>query len=44
LRFGPEKAQIARLNNLYQFQILLKLPRGKTTKSLKTGFDKFERI
>ncbi|OCA78467.1 primosomal protein N', partial [Chryseobacterium contaminans] len=26
---GPERAQIARLNNLYQFQILLKLPRGK---------------
>jgi primosomal protein N' (replication factor Y) len=26
---GPEKAQIARLNNLYQFQIMLKLPKGK---------------
>ncbi|WP_144282183.1 replication restart helicase PriA [Chryseobacterium echinoideorum] len=26
---GPERSQIARLNNLYQFQILLKLPRGK---------------
>ncbi|MEI3791659.1 MULTISPECIES: replication restart helicase PriA [unclassified Chryseobacterium] len=26
---GPERAQIARLNNLYQFQIMLKLPRGK---------------
>jgi len=26
---GPEKAQIAKLNNLYQFQIMLKLPRGK---------------
>lgn len=26
---GPERAPIARLNNLYQFQIMLKLPRGK---------------
>lgn len=32
---GPEKAQIARLNNLYQFQILLKLPRGKNYKKFK---------
>lgn len=32
---GPERAQIARLNNLYQFQILLKLPRGK-------NYDKFK--
>lgn len=27
--FGPEKAPIPRLNNMYQFQILLKLPRSK---------------
>ncbi|WP_407404062.1 primosomal protein N' [Chryseobacterium sp.] len=32
---GPEKAPIARLNNLYQFQILLKLPRGKNYESFK---------
>ncbi len=34
---GPERAQIARLNNLYQFQILLKLPRGK-------NYDKFKKM
>lgn len=33
---GPEKAQIARLNNLYQFQILLKLPRGKNYEKFKS--------
>lgn len=32
---GPEKAQIARLNNLYQFQIMLKLPRGKKYEEYK---------
>lgn len=32
---GPEKAQIAKLNNLYQFQILLKLPRGKNYEKFK---------
>ena len=32
---GPERAQIARLNNLYQFQIMLKLPRGKNYEKLK---------
>ena len=32
---GPEKAPIARLNNLYQFQILLKLPRGKNYEEYK---------
>ncbi|MCJ7935420.1 MAG: primosomal protein N' [Chryseobacterium sp.] len=32
---GPERAQIARLNNLYQFQILLKLPRGKNYEKYK---------
>ncbi|SDQ06640.1 replication restart DNA helicase PriA [Chryseobacterium soldanellicola] len=32
---GPEKSQIARLNNLYQFQIMLKLPRGKKYEEFK---------
>ncbi|KMQ59963.1 primosomal protein N' [Chryseobacterium angstadtii] len=32
---GPERAQIARLNNLYQFQIMLKLPRGKKYEEFK---------
>jgi len=32
---GPERSQIARLNNLYQFQILLKLPRGKNYEAYK---------
>ena len=32
---GPEKAQIAKLNNLYQFQIMLKLPRGKNYEKFK---------
>ncbi|MBP7172955.1 MAG: primosomal protein N' [Cloacibacterium sp.] len=27
--FGPEKAPIGKINNLYQFQILIKLPRSK---------------
>ncbi|ASK32515.1 primosomal protein N' [Chryseobacterium sp. T16E-39] len=33
---GPEKSQIARINNLYQFQILLKLPRGKNYEKFKS--------
>ncbi|MDR6514550.1 replication restart helicase PriA [Chryseobacterium camelliae] len=32
---GPERAQIAKLNNLYQFQIMLKLPRGKKYEAFK---------
>ncbi|UTX48597.1 primosomal protein N' [Chryseobacterium sp. MA9] len=32
---GPERAQISRLNNLYQFQIMLKLPRGKNYEKFK---------
>lgn len=32
---GPERAQIAKLNNLYQFQIMLKLPRGKNYEKFK---------
>ena len=34
---GPERSQIARLNNLYQFQVMLKLPRGK-------NYDKFKSL
>jgi len=34
---GPERAQIAKLNNFYQFQIMLKLPRGK-------NYDKFKNM
>lgn len=33
--FGPEKAPIGRINNLYQFQILLKLPKGKKYQDYK---------
>lgn len=32
---GPERASIARLNNMYQFQIMLKLPRGKNYEKFK---------
>jgi primosomal protein N' (replication factor Y) len=45
---GPEKAQIAKLNNLYQFQILLKLPRGKKYEEYKklvlTSLEEFDEI
>ena len=45
---GPEKAQIAKLNNLYQFQILLKLPRGKKYEEYKklvlTSLKEFDEI
>ena len=33
--YGPEVASIARLNNMYQYQILLKLPRGKKYTAFK---------
>jgi primosomal protein N' (replication factor Y) len=33
--FGPEKSPIPRVNTLYQYQILLKLPRGKNHKIFK---------
>ena len=33
--FGPEKSPIAKINLLYQYQILLKLPRGKNYKFFK---------
>lgn len=32
---GPERAQIGKLNNLYQFQIMLKLPRGNKYEKFK---------
>lgn len=45
---GPERAQIAKLNNLYQFQILLKLPRGKNYEKFKklvlTSLNEFDDI
>ncbi|KQR94968.1 primosomal protein N' [Chryseobacterium sp. Leaf180] len=45
---GPERSQIAKLNNLYQFQILLKLPRGKNYSKYKdlvlTSLNEFEEI
>lgn len=33
--FGPEKSPVGRINLLYQYQILLKLPRGKNYKRYK---------
>jgi len=45
---GPEKSPIAKLRNLYQFQILLKLPRGKKYKEyknfLRKSQEEFEKI
>ncbi|WP_300672086.1 primosomal protein N' [Soonwooa sp.] len=45
---GPEPASIARLNNMYQFQILLKLPRGKNylvfKDYIRQSFEEFEEI
>ena len=32
---GPEKSPIGKLNNFYQFQIMLKLPRGKNYEKFK---------
>jgi len=46
--FGPEKSPIARINTLYQFQILLKLPRGKNYEKFKKmvlqSFEEFDEI
>ena len=46
--FGPEKSPIARINTLYQFQILLKLPRGKNYADFKKrvlqSFEEFDDI
>ncbi|RST26873.1 replication restart helicase PriA [Chryseobacterium lacus] len=33
--FGPEKSPVGKINLLYQYQILLKLPRGKKYKDFK---------
>lgn len=45
---GPERAPISRLNNLYQFQIYLKLPRNKKYEEFKKlvmqSFEEFEEI
>lgn len=45
---GPEPSQIARINNLYQYQILLKLPRGKNYEEYKNrvvlGLKDFDEI
>ena len=45
---GPEKSPIARLNNLYQYQILLKFPKNKNYKIYKElllkSFDEFDEI
>ena len=45
---GPEKAPLGRINLLYQYQILLKLPRGKNYIQLKNlvtqSLDEFEEI
>ena len=46
--FGPEKAPIPRLNTYYQFQIMLKLPRGKNYKKFKDlvaqSFNEFDEV
>lgn len=45
---GPERSSIARLNNLYQFQILLKLPKSKNYQIYKDlvlkSIEEFEEI
>ena len=46
--FGPEKSPIARMNNLYQYQILLKFPKNKNYKIFKElllkSLDEFDEI
>lgn len=46
--FGPEKSPIARINTLYQFQIMLKLPRGKKYEDFKkyvlTSLEEFQEV
>jgi len=46
--FGPEKSPVARINTLYQFQLLLKLPRGKKYELYKSlvlqSFEEFDEI
>lgn len=45
---GPEPSPIARLNNMYQFQILLKLPRGKNyleyKQYIRKSFEEFVEV
>ena len=45
---GPEKSPIGKLNLMYQFQILLKLPRGKRYLEFKNlilkSFDEFDEV
>ena len=45
---GPEKSPIGKLNLMYQFQILLKLPRGKRYSEFKNlilkSFDEFDEV
>lgn len=45
---GPEPSPIARLNNMYQFQILLKLPRGKNyleyKQYIRKSFEEFAEV
>ena len=45
---GPEKSPIGKLNLMYQYQILLKLPRGKKYSELKNlvlqSFEEFDEI
>lgn len=46
--FGPEKSPIGKINLLYQYQILLKLPRGKKYQDFKNlvlkSLDEFDEI
>jgi primosomal protein N' (replication factor Y) len=46
--FGPEKSLIPRVNTLYQYQILLKLPKGKKYQEFKNfviqSFEEFNEI
>ncbi len=45
---GPEKSPVGKINLLYQYQILLKLPRGKKYSDLKnlvvSSFEEFDEI
>lgn len=45
---GPEKSPIARLNNLYQYQVLLKFPKNRNYRIYKElllkSFDEFDEI
>lgn len=46
--FGPEKSPVPRINTLYQYQILLKLPKGKKYLEFKNfvlkSFEEFDEI